>query len=118
MSIESQVVAILRARCPNKPHAVVAPHGSPLPRLVYQHVGGRTLRYMDNTAGGRNILMQVSAWDGRQDAAFALIRQIEDDLCAAPALQVTPQGEPMAGVADGEEVYGAIQVFSIYGERS
>ena len=117
MSIETDVVALLQARCDNV-YRVLAPHGSPLPRLVHQHVGGRTMRYMENTAALRNVLLHISSWAETEPAAFALIRQVEDDLCAHPTLQVTPQGEPIAGIAEGENtMYGATQIFSIFGPR-
>ncbi|MDA8521981.1 DUF3168 domain-containing protein [Acidovorax sp. NCPPB 4044] len=119
MSIETELVAVLANRCPNV-YATVGPNGAPLPRIVFQHVGGRTLRYTENTSDLRNILMHVAVWTDDPEAAFALIRQIEDDLCAHPLLQVEPQGEPHAGIADGAEaqsVYGATQIFAIYGPR-
>ncbi len=119
MSIETLVVAALKARCPNV-YLVVAPNGAPLPRLVIQHAGGRTLRYAENTSNLRNILLHVSAWAKSSPAAFALIRQVEEDLCAHPTLQVDPQGEPDAGIADGadaDSLYGATQIFSIFGPR-
>ncbi|MFD2298398.1 DUF3168 domain-containing protein [Paracidovorax citrulli] len=119
MSIESELLAVLQARCPNV-YPTIGPHGAPLPRIVFKHVGGRTLRYVENTSNLRNVLMHVAVWADDPAVAFALIRQVEDDLCAHPVLQVEPQGEPTAGIADGAEaqsVYGATQIFSIYGSR-
>lgn len=118
MSLETEVRALLELRCDNV-FSVVAPSGTPVPRLVYQHAGGKTLRFYDNSAPDkRNVLLVVSAWATTKKAAFDLIRQIEADLCASSALQVTPQGEPMDGVPDGEAIYGAVQTFSVWGSRT
>lgn len=117
MSIEVEFLVILSARCPAT-YTTVAPSGAPVPRVVFQHIGGRTQRFLDNTPSDqRNILFQVAAWAKTQALAFDLIRAIEDDLCASAVLQATPQGEPIAGVSDIDEIRGAIQTFSIWGAR-
>ncbi|MFM9926899.1 DUF3168 domain-containing protein [Variovorax sp. H27-G14] len=117
MSLESELTSALLAKCP-RTFPVVATFGTPLPYVVWQHAGGRTTRYADNTAAGkRNALIQVTVWAGTPMAAMALLRSIEDALCAHADLQVDPQGEPVNAYDDGDELSGYLQTFSIWGER-
>ncbi len=118
MSLETDFIAILQARCP-RVHLGTAPYDTPTPYLTWQHIGGDSLRFLDNTAPStRNAFIQLNAWAATPKAALDLLRQIEDDLCAATTLTASPQGEPVGGYDDGETLKGALQSFSIWGARS
>lgn len=118
MLLELELEAILKAQCP-RVFPTTAPAGTATPYVVWQHIGGTPLRFFDNTAGDkRNAFIQVNVWHTRTDSAFALIRAIEDALCAATdKLTVNPQGEPIDGFDDTNELRGALQSYSIWGSR-
>jgi len=118
MALEDDLQALLMARC-ERSFPLTAPHDTQLPYLIWQHVGGDSLRFLDNTAPAtRNAAIQVTAWAATPRSAFLLIRQVEDALCASPALQAAPQGEPVDAPDDADEIFGATQTFSVWGART
>lgn len=118
MSLETDLVAILQAQCP-RTFLVAAPFGTTTPYVTWQHIGGQSLRFLDNTAGDkRNAYIQINVWATSSMQAMTLARAIEDALCAATAaLLATPQGEPVDAFDDGDELRGTVQSFSIWGAR-
>ena len=117
MTIETELIAVLQAQCP-RTFPSTAPYGTKLPYLTWTHIGGQTVRYMDNSpASRRNVYLQINVWAATSAQAVHLARQVEDALCASTVLQVTPQGEPVAGYDDGDELRGTVQSFSIWGNR-
>lgn len=118
MSLETDLQVILQAQCPRS-FPSTAPFGTPLPYVTWNHIGGPTLRALDNTTGDKRFAyIQINTWAAASKQAFDLARAIEDALCAAsPVLIVTPQGEPQDGFDDGDELRGATQSFSIWGDR-
>lgn len=84
MNLEAELVGILQAQCP-RTFPVAAPFGTTTPYVTWQHVGGRSLRFLDNTAGDkRNAYIQINVWDTTSMQAMTLARAIEDALCLAP----------------------------------
>lgn len=117
MSLESDLPALLRTICP-RVHPDVAPAGAARPFMVWQGLGGESLRFLDNTAPDkRNTYMQVSVYSTTRLEALALIRAAEAALCASPAFIAKPQSEPMATYEQDTALYGAIQRFSIWAVR-
>lgn len=117
MSMETALVSVLKAICP-RVSPDVAPIGTASPYMVYQGIGGVSLRYIDNVAASkRNTLVQVSAWAASRADALSLIRQAEDAVCALPALQASPQGEPLSMHDEESNLYGSVQRFSIWADR-
>lgn len=117
MSMESELVLVLKAVCP-RVFSDVAPHGAAEPYLVWQCDGGETLRFLDNTPGSqRNSSVLVSVYSLTRKEALALIREAEDALCASTPLTVDPDGEPVTTYEDDTRRYGAIQRFSIWADR-
>lgn len=118
MSLETDLVAILQAQCP-RTFPGVAKFGTPMPYVIWQHIGGQSLRFLDNTTGDkRNAFIQITVWAATSLQATTLARAIEDALCAATAvLLATPQGEPVDAFDDGDELRGTVQSFSIWGDR-
>lgn len=117
MNLEIELIAVLQAQCP-RVYPSTAEYGTPLPYLTWQHIGGESLRFLDNSASDkRNVYVQVNVWADSSLQAMQLARQIEDALCASRALQASPQGEPQAGFDDGDELRGTVQSFSIWGDR-
>lgn len=117
MSLETDLIAALLAKCP-RVFPSTAPYGTPLPYITWQHIGGKSLRFLDNSASDkRNVYMQINVWADTSAQAIGLARQVEDALCASTALQASPQGEPVAGYDDGDELRGTVQSFSIWGAR-
>lgn len=119
MDLEDALLSVLRAHCP-RVFPVTAPFGTSTPYLVFQRIGGRSVRFLNNTAGDkRNVTVQITVWDDDPDTAFRLIHAIEDALCAAaPLLVAEPKAEPMDAFDDTGALYGAQQDFSIWGQRS
>ena len=88
-------------------------------RGSWQGLGGATARFVEGTAADkRNTLMQVNVWSTTRTEALALIRQIEDVLCATALFVARPQGEPLSTVEDDTKLYGCIQRFSIWANRT
>lgn len=117
MSMESDLSALLKTICP-RAFPVVAPLGTPAPFMAWQGFGGESLRFLDNTAPDkRNTYMQVSAYSTTKAEALALIRAVEDALCASPAFVCKPQGEPIDTYEEDTKLYGVIQRHSIWAAR-
>lgn len=118
MQLELELEAIIKTLCP-RTYPTTAPASTPTPYVVWQHVGGTPLRFFDNTPGDkRNAHIQVNVWHTSTHGAFALIRAIEDALCAATdKLTVSPLGEPIDGFDDSNELRGALQTLSVWGSR-
>jgi hypothetical protein len=117
MSIESELYPLLAARCP-RVFPDVAPLGTVTPYVTWQGLGGRTLRFLENTpADKRNTLMQINVWSATRMQAITLMRDIEDALCASASLTVNPMGEPLSTYEEDTNLYGSLQRFSIYSAR-
>ena len=117
MSMEADLVNLLKTVCP-RVFPDVAPSGTVAPFIVWQCLGGESLRFVDNTAPDkRNTYMQISAYSTTRLESLNLIRAAEEALCASPAFVAKPQGEPIATYEDDTALYGAIQRFSIWANR-
>ena len=116
MSIETDLVALLKAINP-RTYPDVAPEGTATPYVTWQQIGGESLRYIDGTADSRYPTMQVNVWSRSRMESAALIRQVEDALCASSAFQALPQGEPMSMHEPDTGLYGSIQRFDVFGAR-
>lgn len=116
MSIESDLFALLKSINP-RTYPDVAPAGTATPYVTWQQIGGQSMRYGDNTADSRYPLIQVNVWSRSRMEASAMIRQIEDAICASSAFQATPQGEPLSTYESDTLLYGSIQRFEIFGPR-
>ena len=113
MSMESDLFALLQAKCP-RVYPDVAPSGAALPYVTWQGIGGESLGYLDNTgADKRHTLMQVSCWSATRAATLSLIRSIEDAMRASSAFIATPQGEPLSMYEPDTLLYGSVQRFEI-----
>ena len=119
MSMEADLTALLHTVC-TRVHPDVAPPGTPLPYATYQHIGGESLVFLDNTPGDkRNSLVQINVWSARRLESLALIRQIEDALRAATAFTARSLGEPLGQFEEDPQQnrYGALQRFSVWAAR-
>lgn len=117
MALESDVMAVLLTCCP-RVHVGTAPASTVRPYVTWQHVGGESLRYVDNTAAAqRKPDIQVNTWGATPMQAFALIQQIEEALCAAAAFAAKPHGEPVGAYDDADVSSGYLQTFAILGSR-
>ena len=117
MALETDLMALLRAECP-RVHVGTAPYGTQQPYVTWQHIGGESLRYTDNTAADkRQPLIQLNVWDTPALSAFALIQRIVERLCLAEAFQVEPLGEPILAHDDADIATGYLLTFSILGDR-
>lgn len=117
MSMEGDLNTLLKTICP-RTFPDVAPSGTVAPFIVWQGLGGESLRFVDNTAPDkRNTYLQVSVYSTTRLESLNLIRAAEEALCASPAFVAKPQGEPIATYEDDTTLYGAIQRFSIWANR-
>jgi hypothetical protein len=118
MTMETDLASVISGLCP-RVFPDVADFGTGRPYVTYQLIGGRAQRYTENTAAAlRNTFVQVNVWDDTRTGCLALIRQIEDALCASSLFTATPQGEPIADADSDLGRYGALQDFSIWAARS
>lgn len=117
MSMESDLFNLLKLSC-TRVYPDIAPSGTPLPYVTWQGLGGKSLRFLDNTAADkRNTYMQINVWAATRVEATALIRQIEDALCASTAFICRPDGEPLSMYEEDTEDYGSMQRFTIIATR-
>ena len=117
MSLETDLIPLLQAICP-RTFPDLAPSGAATPYLTYQHIGGESLRYADNTAMDKRYpLIQINAWSKTRLEALTLIRQVEEALCASVSLQTIPQGESLSAHEPDTQLYGNIQRFEVFGNR-
>lgn len=118
MSLETDLSAALLAECP-RTFPKEAPHGTALPYVVWEHIGGQSLRFLDNTAPDkRNAFIQITAWAQTAKGAMDLLRAIEERVCTSTAFYCTAQGEPTPAYDDGDVLDGYLQSFSIWGART
>lgn len=119
MTVEADLVTTLKTVAAAV-FADAAPSGTPAPWVTYQHIGGRPLRHVDNTAAAlRHSMVQVTVWAGSRGQAMAMVRAIEEALCAAGAFTARPMGEPIGDAAPELKppLYGAMQDFEIWSAR-
>lgn len=117
MSMESDLYALLAGICP-RTYPDVAPANSERPYLVWQQIGGESLRYADNTAMDKRFpVVQIAAWSESRLQSLSLIRQVEDALCASTAFTAQPQGEPISQHEPETGLYGNTQRFAIFAPR-
>ena len=117
MSMESDLVALLKTLCP-RVFPDVAPEATTKPYITWQGLGGETARFVDNTAADkRNTLMQINVWSATRKEANTLARAIESAITASPAFVATPEGEPASVHEEDTGLYGAIQRYSIWSAR-
>ena len=117
MTLEPALVAALLTACP-RVFPLVAPYGTAMPYITWQRIGGRALRYLDQSAPDkRNATVQISVWAQTSQQATALIQACEAALTASPNLQAAPQGEPMDSYSESDDARGVQQDFSVWGLR-
>lgn len=125
MALEDELLARIR-RHNARVFTPTAPYGTATPYVTWQHIGGQAVRYVDNTAPDkRNAFIQVNTWADGKEAAFDLLRKIEEELCVVTdgKFVAVPMEEPSDAYIEGNEgqapgqLCGALQTFSIWGER-
>lgn len=117
MALEEDLMTELQAEC-QEVHVGTAPFDTPMPYVTWQHIGGESLRYTDNTAASkRRPLIQINTWAATPLAAFRLIQRIEERLCAAAAFDAKPHGDPIAAYDDADVASGYLQTYTILGNR-
>lgn len=117
MSMESDLSTLLKAICV-RTFPDIAPPDTAAPYATWQGIGGEAARFLDNSAADkRNTLMQISVWSKTRLEALALIRQIEDVLCASATFIATPQGESRSTYEPDTQLYGCIQRFNLWHDR-
>lgn len=119
MTVEAELTTVLKTLCA-RVFPDVAPAGTARPYVTYSGIGGKPLRWLDNTAADkRHTIMQINVWSSTRLETMALIRSIEEALCASATMTVSPMGEPYSTYEEDAEppIYGANQDFSIYSTR-
>lgn len=117
--MEADLTALLKTLCPQV-YPDEAPAGAPVPRITYQGIGGRPMRYLDNSpASLRHTLVQINVWAGSRSAALLLVHQVEEALCTASAFTATPASEPISTAETDlmPPLYGCLQDFDIWAGR-
>lgn len=117
MSIETQLVTLLKPLCP-RVRPLVGEEGLQTPYIVYQVIGGESINAMDNSLPGqRRVLMQVTVWSPIAIDSLALIQAVEATLRAATVFTAQPGGEAVPTHEPLTGLYGQIQRFRILGNR-
>lgn len=118
MSMEIALRAAVIAVCPRFAWDQ-ADIGTATPYVVAQAIGGRSVRFLNNDpASKRNTVMQITTWAKSRMESTTLARQVEDAVCAAPALQASPNGEPTNLHDPDTKLFGSLQLFSIWANRA
>lgn len=126
MALEDELIRRIKLHNP-RVFSPTAVYGTSLPYVTWQHVGGRALRYVDNTAPDqRNAFIQINVWADTKKQAFDLLRDIEQELCVVTdgKFVAVPMEEPSDAYMEGNEgqtpgqLNGALQTFRIWGTRS
>lgn len=117
MKLENDLMAELQAECP-RVFVGTAPFDTLQPYVTWQHIGGTSLRYTDNTAADqRQPDIQINTWATTALAAFELLQRIEERLCASEAFVAKPHGDPIGAYDDADVASGYLQTFTILGAR-
>lgn len=117
MAIERQLYDAIAVLCPRM-FFDFAPVSTARPYVTCQHIGGNSLRFLDNTAADkRHVIFQVNVWANSRLEATTLARQIEDSLCAATVFVAMPDSEPVSDFDADVPVYGCRQDWSIFAIR-
>ena len=115
--MEQALVTLLRGLC-SRTYPDTAPLSTQRPYVTWQHIGGTPLRYADNTAADkRMVVVQINVWSDTRAGALSLARSIEDAMCATSAFVASPNSEPISTVEEDLSLYGTIQDFTILGPR-
>lgn len=120
MSAEASLHALLTGLVSGRVYPDVAPSGAPLPRIVYQQVGGESLTFLEGSLPDKeNGRMQIACWASTRLAAINLAKQVEAAIVASTAFQAKPIGARVAVVETDIEpyLYGCRQDFSIWSTR-
>lgn len=117
MSIEAELTTVLKTLCA-RTFPDFAPISTAKPFVTYQGIGGRSLRWLDNTAADkRHSIVQINVWAASRIDAMTLARAIEDALCASTVFNARPEAEPISTAEEDLKLYGTIQDFSILSTR-
>lgn len=116
MTMESDLTTLLKTIC-TRTFTDTAPVSTVRPYITFQGIGGKSLRYTENTANLRHTRMQINVWSKTRVEALSLIRLVEDAMCAATVFTATPDGEPMNTKDDDMDLYGCHQDFNVWSAR-
>lgn len=97
----------------------VAPESSPLPRIVYQQVGGESINYTEDTQPAEDRgRVQVACWAQTRAAASTLARQVEQAIRQASGMQARPLGARVSMHEPDTGLYGTNQDFEVWSDDS
>lgn len=117
MSIESDLVLLLRPICP-RVFPDFAAVSTARPYITYQAIGGQVINTLANEVPNRrNVTMQINVWSDTRKESVAIAQQIEDAMRGATAFQAKPNAAPMTDYEADIPVYAAMQDFTIWGYR-
>lgn len=95
----------------------VAPENAPLPRIVYQQVGGAVINYMENTSPDADIgRVQVTCWAKSRAAASTLSKQVEQAIRTAAGMQARPIGARVNTHEPDTKLFGSSQDFRVWSQ--
>lgn len=118
MTMEADLVSALGALVDGRVFPDIAPDQSPLPRIVYQQVGGRSISYLSGeTPDMENARMQISVWAASRAEAKTLIKACEAALGATQLFAAEPLGMSVSVHEPDTGLYGSHQDFSIWSAR-
>ena len=115
--MEVDLVSLLKTQCAQT-FPDIAPQDVAPPYITWQSLGGESRYTLANTPiDKRNTLMQINVWSTTRAEALAMIRSIEDAMCASVAFLATPGGEALSTYEPDTQLYGCIQIYSIWATR-
>lgn len=113
MNADQAVYEAIKNLAPTYPD--VAPESAPVPRVVYQQVGGPEVVFQESSDPGVDTgRIQVTVWARSRLAAANLSKLIKSTLRQAPIIQVTPVGARIAVYEKDTQLYGSRQDFMVW----
>lgn len=115
MTIEATIYSTLTALVGGRVYPDVAPVGVVRPYITYQNIGGEAVNFLDQVTvpSRKRRRFQVNVWSDTRETTAALAIQVEDAMRAAPVLQTTVEGAPIAIYELDTNLRGSMQDFSV-----
>jgi hypothetical protein len=114
MTVQADIKTAIGSLVAGRVYPNVGKQGGAKPYLTYQQVGGVPVNFLTGVPDKRNGRFQINAWAETDDAASALIRQVEDAVRLSTTLMATTEGGAVATYESDTKLHGYRQDFSIW----
>ena len=117
MTLEEDIVSAISGLVGGRVFYMTAPFNTPLPFILYSHVGGRPTYTFCGDTTKQNARIQFNVWDEIEATSAAqsvdIMRQLAAIVTAAP-LRATSQGGLQSVYDEATKTYGTRQDWSFW----